>query len=140
MVSEPTNLCAAFVRAARQWPTRACLTVWSSTEDEIVEQITFRDFLERATAVRTQLRTQLDVASGVSVCVLSVPTAGYFACAAGILLNGGTVVNAAITVDGARPIGARARRLSAAVKERCHGNAYRLFISRPLSRHLHRPC
>ena len=37
--------------------------------------------------------------------------------------HGGTVVNAAITVDGARPIGARARRLSAPIVRLVHGDA-----------------
>ncbi len=37
--------------------------------------------------------------------------------------HGGTVVNAAIIVDGARPIGARARRLSAPIVRLVHGDA-----------------
>ena len=92
MQSDAT-LSDAFVHAARTWPTCDCLTIWSSSDDEVVERLSFQAFLARAVGASSQLRNGFGVETGVYVCVLSAPVTGCFVCMAGIMLSGGVVVS-----------------------------------------------
>ena len=91
---EPVQTLAdAIEHAARAWPRRECLVVWSSRHDRIVDRVTFSALRARAEAALSQLRAHGLTAPGVRVAVASSPTVAYYVCAAAVLLGGGTIVN-----------------------------------------------
>ena len=87
------TLADAIEHAARAWPRRECLVVWSSRHDRVVDRVTFSALRARAEAALSQLRAHGLTAPGVRVAVASSPTVAYYVCAAAVLLGGGTIVN-----------------------------------------------
>ena len=86
----PRTLCDIFREAAEH--DGRCLVAWSSVEQRVVEELSFREFLARAERVALELEAR-GVRRGDRVAVLSHATVAYYVCAAGVLLAGGAVVN-----------------------------------------------
>ena len=83
------SLAALFRRAAQDAGDREFLVGWSSGKREVVERVTFAEYMLRASLVARSL----SVEGGKPIALLSSPSIAYFVCVGGVYLGGGVVIN-----------------------------------------------